>query len=198
MIINDKICWKSHLKLIGTKICRSISIIAKARHYVNSKSLHALYCALVSPYINYCIEVWGNTYKSHLESLFILQKRAIRIIANSGYLEHTNQLFIKSHTIKLYDLIELRTVQLMYKARNRLLPEQLQKRFQNRDGGYHLREPLNFKLGNCRTTTKQHCMTYYGVRLWNNLSMEMKQCPTIKQLSNKYKLVIWSRYRQLL
>lgn len=37
VIIDDKICWKSHIKYICTKIHRSISVMAKARHFLESK-----------------------------------------------------------------------------------------------------------------------------------------------------------------
>jgi len=119
VIINDKICWKSHIKYISTKISKSISVIAKVRYFLDYKSLHALFCSLVLPHLIYCIEVWGSTYKSSLEPLFILQKRAIRIIHKVGYREHTNTLFIMSKIMKLYDMIEFQTAQFLFKARNK-------------------------------------------------------------------------------
>lgn len=50
------------------------------------------------------------------------RKRAIRIINKVGYLEHTN-----SQIIKFTDLVKFRTVQRLFKARQRLLPVNLQK-----------------------------------------------------------------------
>lgn len=69
------------------------------------------------------MEVWGNIYKSTLQMICTIQKRAIRTINNAGYREYTNQLFIKSNTLKFMDLVKLKTPQLMYKARNNLLPK---------------------------------------------------------------------------
>lgn len=100
VIIDDKICLKSHIKYIQTKLSRSISILAKAKHILDCRSLYILYCSLVLPYLMYCVEVWGNTYQSALQSLFILQKRAIRIIHKTGYLEPTNSLFLQSKALK--------------------------------------------------------------------------------------------------
>ena len=40
-------------------------------------------CSLVLPYLNYCNHIWGNTYKYHLSKLYILQKKAVRIITKS-------------------------------------------------------------------------------------------------------------------
>ena len=41
---------------------------------LDSKSLHTLYCALVLTYCQYCAEVWGNNYKTSLQSLTLFKK----------------------------------------------------------------------------------------------------------------------------
>ena len=62
---------------------------------------------IILPYLNYCCEVWGITYKSTIDSLIILQKNAIRIISKVGRREHTNELFCKLKLFKFTDLIDL-------------------------------------------------------------------------------------------
>ena len=127
--IEDKINWKSHIKHAQSKLSRSISVLSKAKHILDHKSLHILYCSMILPYLQYCAEVWVNTYKCTIQSLSILQKRAIRIIHNTGYRDYTNVLFLQSKTLKFTDLVNFRTAQIMYKAINNLLPGNLQKLF---------------------------------------------------------------------
>ncbi len=117
VIIDDKLCWKAHIKHIHSKISRSIAVLNKAKQVLDYKSLHILYCSLVSPYLSYCAEVWGNNYKSDVQSLFILQKRAIRSIHNAGYRDHSNPLFLQSQVLKFVDLVEFQIAQTMYKAK---------------------------------------------------------------------------------
>ena len=143
------------------------------------------------PYLNYCVEVWGNTYQNSLQSLFILQKRAIRIIHNTGYLEHTNSLFLQSKVLKLIDLVEFQTAVFMFKARNNLLPGIIQKMFFEREGGYNLRGMSNFK-----TTRKSFCLSVSGVKLWNKLNYELKQCTNISQFKRMCKEIIFQRYKE--
>ena len=135
VIIDEKINWKQHIKYIQTKISRSISVLGKSKHILDYKALRILYCSMVLPYLNYCSEVWGNTYKSSLHSIILLQKRAIRIINNAGYRDHTNILFLNSNIVKFVDLIEFNTAQIMYKARNNQLPGNIQKMFSDRERG---------------------------------------------------------------
>ena len=65
-----------------------------------------------------------------------------------NYLEHTNPLFIQSILLKFTDIVSYQTSIIMYKAKNRQLPENLQHLFRNREGGYQLSGEHNFKILN--------------------------------------------------
>jgi hypothetical protein len=82
----------------------------------------------ILPYLNDCVEVWGNTYKISLPPLVTLQKRAIRIIHKEGYNAHSNLLFLNSRIIKFNDQFDYHVAQIMLKARIKLLPGNIQKR----------------------------------------------------------------------
>ncbi len=84
VIIDEKIIWKSHIKHVQAKLSKSISVLRKAKHGLDHKLLHILYCSVVLPYLNYCSEVWGNNCKCSLHAISVLQKRAIRIIHDAG------------------------------------------------------------------------------------------------------------------
>jgi len=111
------------------------------KHILELKSLRILYTVhcLFLPYLNYCVEVWGSTYLHSLQPLVIMQKRALRIIHNVGFRDHTNSLFLQSKLLKTQDLIEYQIAVFMFKARNSLLPGNIQKMFTEREGEYNLR-----------------------------------------------------------
>ena len=81
------------------------------------------------PYIKYCSETWGNTYKTNLNKLVVLQKKALRNICKAKRLEHTNSLFIELNILKLYDLIEFKTIVIIFKARHKIRPIKVQNNF---------------------------------------------------------------------
>lgn len=195
IIIDDKLNWKQHIRHIKTKIAKNISVINKIKHVIEYKALHLLYCSLVLSYLSYGIEIWGNNYKSLVHPLFILQKRAIRIINKAGYYDHTNKLFLHSKQLKLPDLIEFYTSQLLYKASKSLLPMKIQELFELRVGEYELRGCLNFKIQTVRTTKKSMCVSVKGVRLWNGLESQLKKCSTLYKFKTMYKEKVLSKYR---
>ncbi len=55
VIIYHKLCWKSHINHVKTKMSKSIAILNRTKHILNEKTLYILYCALIVPYIIYCV-----------------------------------------------------------------------------------------------------------------------------------------------
>ncbi len=129
VILDHKICWEPLIQHVRAKEARSIGVMGKARHFWNNCALYMLYCSLVLPYFNCCVEVWGNTYKITIQSLCTLQKRAIWILNHVGYCKHTKTLFLKLQTFKFRDVVEFRTAQKMYKASKKLLPGYIKRPF---------------------------------------------------------------------
>lgn len=68
--------------------------------------------------------------------------------------ENTNPLFMRSKVLELHDIVPLQTAMFMYKARNNLGPHNIQKRFQERGGGYNLRGKSNFEIPKISTAKK--------------------------------------------
>ena len=195
VIIDSKLSWKSHIQYITAKIAKSIAILHKVKHLINQSSLYTLYCSFILPYITYCVEVWGNTYKTNTETGFKLQKKAIRIINNRTNREPSNPLFIKLKALKFMDMVNLKTLLIMHKANQNQLPLGIQKLFQKRENKHNLRGLCFFKKQPVRTTTKTHCVSVKGVNLWNKCSEKMKTCRSFKQFKQIYINLTLSRYK---
>ena len=168
--------------------------MGKCRYLLDQQALLILYYSLILPYLSYCTEIWGNTYSSHLETVFKLQKKAIRIVHNVDFRDHTNTLFIKSNLLKLEDLIKLKVLLIVFKARANQLPSNIQQLFTNREGGYNLRGTLHFKVQCVRTTLRSQCVTRRGVNLWNDLKDELKSAVNLHQFKKQYKISILTQY----
>ena len=83
--IDRQITWKDHITYISNKLSKSIAIIYRASHVLDTKALYCLYNAIFKPHINYCIEVWGNTYKNNTNPVFILQKKLYKLSVMLGH-----------------------------------------------------------------------------------------------------------------
>lgn len=127
VLIDHKLGWRPHIKYVCYKVSRSIGILGKTKQ----KSHLILYYALIDPYLSYSADVWGNAYKCTLQKIWTLQKRVIRMVHHAGYIDHTNPFFcfFKSGVLKFKDIVKFKTVQIWFKACNKLLPSNIQKMF---------------------------------------------------------------------
>ena len=104
--IDSNLNWKDHSNLIAIKLNKANSILSKLRYYVNSQTLKSIYYSLFESYFNYAMIVWAQNINSS-NRLFLLQKKAIRIINFPPHLSHTNPLFSSTEIIKFYDKISI-------------------------------------------------------------------------------------------
>lgn len=187
IFIDDKLNWKTHINYVKSKMSKVIAILYKAQVFISQHSLVVLYHSLLIPYMTYCIEVWGNTYKTNTNPIFLLQKKAIRIICNKSYCEPTNPLFSTLQILKFWDLVDYVIIQFMYKVKNRLLPQHVQDLFKLRDSCYNLRGILFFEKVRIRTTAKSHCVSVKGVSVWNGCPDYIKKIGTLVGFKRLYK-----------
>ena len=104
---------------VARQISKSIGIIYKASFCLPTSSLCTLYYSLVYPYLIYCISVWGSTYSSNLNRIFLLQKKVIRIMSRSSYLAHTDPLFKQLKILKLHNLYLFQVGKFMFLFKKR-------------------------------------------------------------------------------
>ena len=65
---------------INEKIGKTVGIIARLRHFVPLDTLQTIYKALLSSYLLYGIVACGQAAKTYANQLFLLQKRALRLM----------------------------------------------------------------------------------------------------------------------
>ena len=133
VIIDDKLKWTEHIQSIKNKISKSIGILIKIRQYLDKVTLKNLYFTFVYPYLIYCVEVWGNACDTHLDPIIKIQKKCVRVITFSHYLEPTESLFKDLKILAFKKLVIQRILLMMFKHNigilcQNLLPHYLQRK----------------------------------------------------------------------
>ena len=80
VLIDHKLKWKKHVKMITSKLSKTIAIMNRTKYILDKNARLILYYSLFLPYMSYCCEVWGNTYKTNIECMYLLQKKVVRIV----------------------------------------------------------------------------------------------------------------------
>ena len=187
IIVDHKLNWIDHITYVKAKISKGIGIMYKARRHLNKHSLRNLYHAYIYPYLTYCIEVWGCASKCQLNSLFLVQKKILRIMTFSPYLAHTDPLFKDLKILPVNKLFIDRIGIVMFKATYDLLPKSITQLFsKNKDiHSYNTRSKdlLRVFIG-----TKN--FTYFSPRIWNALVNNININVTLTQFKSILKMYL--------
>ena len=108
VLLDENLSWKYHLTELSKKLARTCGMFLKVRHFLPINILVCLYNSLFSPFLQYGILVWGLTYETHINPVFLLQKRVIRAIALEHFTSPTTPLFSDLKILKLRDLFQLK------------------------------------------------------------------------------------------
>ena len=107
VLLDDKLNFSDHINYVISKISRTTGILYKIRNQLPIQARLNFYYSFVYPYLTYNITSWGGTNQTHLQPLIIQQKKIVRIMTNSHFLEHTTPLFHRLRLLKIPDIYEL-------------------------------------------------------------------------------------------
>ena len=165
-------------------------MLSKLRYYViNINILINLCYSLIYPFLNYGIIVWGNTYPTTLQPLYIYisQKKVLRIITFSGFDEHSTLLFKMLNIIKLCDLVQLHNSIFTFEFHNNLLPSYFDAFFTEVGEilKYNTRAAANrsYYLPRTRTNYGLFNIKFHGPKVWNSLAKNIKLLNSLKTLN---------------
>ena len=101
--LDEFLTLDAHTTYIVSKLSRSLYCIKQAKHIIPLGGLKALYFALIHSHLTYCTAIMSILNKKNRTKIFKIQKKAVRIMTNSGYNAHTNPIF-QQHLILPFDL----------------------------------------------------------------------------------------------
>lgn len=201
LLIDDNLSWKSHTCHVSKIISKYNGIIRKIRPFLPPESLRTLYETLVLPYLNYCTVIWADKNNSHLDSLFLLQKKVIRTCTFSLWLAHTDPLFQSLNTLKIHDIYLFQLGTFMYKYyHNMLPPDILDNSFFTTNQtihDHHTRQALNIHVSSTNTLLAENTIKIQGALLWNNLPTSLKTSKSLGIFKCTMKRGIINQYHQI-
>ena len=104
VLIDNHLTWNNHIEHVAKKVSKGVGIINRLRHLLPRRTMVTLYNTLILPYLTYCNVVWGSTYATRIQPLFVLQKRVMRYICDKDYLYHSAPLFANLNVLNIYDI----------------------------------------------------------------------------------------------
>lgn len=201
LIIDEKVSWQYHIGNISTKVAKSLGIITRARRTFDKNILMTLYHTMIQPYLFYCHLIWGTTYKTYLDQLEKLQKRAVRTICNLRKYDHTEKHFKELKIIKLADLYQYLLIIFMYQYEKLNLPEVFNRYFSKNRTGNGAR-PITRNIDKYRmprydTRLGRAFVRKQGVIVGNKYHKVISECETIAACKNIFKKSLFESYHNV-
>ena len=194
--IDSCLSWNDHIHNVHTSVSKGIGILYRLKDFLSQNSLTILYNAIVLPYLTYCNIVWGNCSSTKINSILLLQKRALRLITNSSYRSPTDSLFSQLKILKISDIHTIQTAIFMHKYTFNRLPSVFDNFFipNSNIHSYPTRNSSGYHLENPRIILAQKSLKHHGPDVWNSLPDSLKQCTKLHLFKQQFKNILLNQY----
>lgn len=177
--INEYLDWAFHIKGLSKKlnaICYGIRVTGK---YMNEKTLKILYFANFESCLKYGIIFWGRD--SHIQNIFVIQKRLVRIIKKLGYNETCRSVFKNTGLLTVYAIYIYECLVFFFKNRNCF---EVLVNHQHNTRTCSINYPIH------RLTLTERSPNYMCLRLYNKLPEKLKRINSEKRFKREIKTML--------
>ena len=154
-------------------------MLSKIRHYVPKEELKSIYHAIFSSHLIYGCQIWGQGHNAHINKIYKLQNRALRIINFEGFRADSNPLYVNNGILKLNDYIKMQNCLFVYDYLNNMLPKIFEDYYFKLNYLYFNIQTRNAKLcclfSPSKNTTKYglNSITQQSIYTWNSITKNL-------------------------
>jgi Reverse transcriptase (RNA-dependent DNA polymerase) len=174
---DENLSFNYHVQHVCNKLSRSLFFLNRAKNFVDKKSLKMLYYSLVHSNLLYCIGTTSAMNQTNLKKIKLLQKKAIRLIANERYNANTAPLFYDLKILPYDKLLKQFICKFMHAIEYSYSHESFYDYWPTNN-----QRLLNYDLrnNNMRTIQRVHfeqlknCPLFNFPKVWNELGVELR------------------------
>lgn len=163
--IDDRLKFKDHIMTLNKKLasgCYAVRVVSKE---LGKHMGRIVYFSLVESHLRYGIAFWGYCRQELMNSILVLQKRAIRYLCGVNLREHCKPLFVREKILTVTNIFILETVCLLH------------KKFKGHasNGVYNTRNGNDIPLPIPRTSLTKNSLIFESIKLYNHLPPTFRQ-----------------------
>lgn len=103
--LDEHLNFNHNTAMLANKLSRATFFINRVKHSLSSRALKTLYTSFFHSNLLYCTNIYSCTSQNNISTIFKHQKKAIRILSNANYLDHTAPLFENHGILPLSKII---------------------------------------------------------------------------------------------
>ncbi len=182
VFLDEHLSFSEHISSVCKKSSKKLSILRKAREFLDRKTSLTLYKSLVVPYMDYCDVVYMVANESELKNLQLIQNAACRCILLADKRTSTDLMHAELNLTRLSD------------RRNQHLQIECYKNVTNPQGSLHRyfipsanmsqRQTRNtdansMHVPDIRSVSGRKSFSYRGPVTWNSLHKDARQAGSV-------------------
>jgi hypothetical protein len=187
VFVDQNLKWNHHIDSLCKRLSKTVFALRVLKNIVSFDVLKMVYYAHFQSALSYCIEIWGQCPDYLLNRVFVLQKRAIRIIAGVPYRTSCRE-------TKLFKTLNILPLPALYIAQVLIFMKKHPAYFSNCQFNhrYNTRHKNRMQLPKHNTRAFEKGLLFAGQRLFNKLPrvLQNEKCPLLfKAAIKKYLLL---------
>ena len=190
VIMDNKLTWKKHIEYLQTKLSTASGIIYKTRTYMPLNARMLVYNSLVDSYLRYGITAWGTSAAYLIERLQASQNRVLKsVLFPNTALSNNSQYYKRLNILSVMKLYTNQMCSFMHSIFFGYNPPAFDSTFTVCPHNYSTRHAQNahFALIRPRTEMGKKSVQYAGVKCWENIPLQLKECKNPKTFKSALK-----------
>lgn len=161
--------WTAHTQELSKSLNSAIFCIRRIKNIVTPEAAKLVYYSTFHSRLSYGVLFWGTS--SSAQRIFLLQKRALRVLLGLAPLTSCREYFLREKILTLPAIYILSSIQHIKENMSAYETNDYNHEYMTRHG-HDLRTPWH------RTKKTQDNVAYWGAKIYNHLPKDMRCLPT--------------------
>lgn len=169
--IQSDLKFSYHITELSKRLSRAIFVLRRIKQIAGQQAAKASYFGVFHSALSYGILAWGHTHG--INSIFIKQKYAIRILCGAKRTESCRPLFRQEHILTLTSVYIMECITFVHAHKDELVKN-------NFNHSYDTRNANRFVIPYHRLSATQLSVNHLAIKIYNSLPDEYKSMSSKK------------------
>lgn len=191
VIIDSELKFDDHCDYMLKKIGKKISFLNRIGNSISDYTRCIVYKSIIAPHFEYCATLLVGMGETQLSKLQIMQNRAMRVIIQCNRYTRVEEMLQVLQFMSIRQRLYYNVCIFIFKIIKGMLPIELGNKIVLVEG--RTRQADNIMIQFRRTKSAQKSLFYEGIKMYNDIPTELKQCDSLIIFKRKLKEYILQR-----
>ena len=185
VLIDDRMCWDSHVNYVTTTISRKVFLLSKLCHLVDTQACKLFFDAHIKSHVSYASIIWDGCSDALKKKMTSLYRRCVKLMLPST----TVTTEIRFKTLGLLPLEKqflFNKAVFVYKAVTNTAPTYIISMFPWHKASYCTSRMYQLQQRHPRLDLFKTSICYAGASLWNSLPLSIRTCHSLSSFKRTY------------